>query len=128
MKAILLTAAALALPGCASISDAAHATHHPASAVATPGSERVDEQMKAMREMHQKMMAAKTPEERQALMAEHMKAMQGGMSMMCDMSTGGTSTQGGAGMHDTMKRCMEMKDMATRMMMDRESGKAPAMK
>ena len=39
----------------------------------------------AMQNMHQKMMGAKTPEERQALMAEYMKAMQGGMAMMKDM-------------------------------------------
>ena len=39
-------------------------------------------QMKTMREMHAKMMNAKTPEERQALMAEHMTAMQTMMDMM----------------------------------------------
>lgn len=33
----------------------------------------MDAQMKTMREMHTKMMNAKTAEERQALMAEHMK-------------------------------------------------------
>ena len=38
--------------------------------------------MKAMDEMHQKMMAAKTPEEKKALMAEHMNTMQEGMKMM----------------------------------------------
>lgn len=37
--------------------------------------------MKAMQEMHQKMANA-TPAQRQALMADHMKAMQGGMAMM----------------------------------------------
>ena len=55
----------------------------PASNMATP--ERMaamDGQMKTMRDMHTKMMNAKTPEERQALMGEHMKAMQGGMDMM----------------------------------------------
>ena len=39
----------------------------------------------AMREMHEKMAQAKTPEERQALMADHMNAMQGGMQMMKGM-------------------------------------------
>lgn len=39
-------------------------------------------QMSAMQEMHDKMMASKTPEERSALMAEHMKTMQEGMGMM----------------------------------------------
>ena len=45
----------------------------------------MEPRMKAMQEMHQKMMGAKTPAERQALMAEHMKAMQGGMAMMKEM-------------------------------------------
>jgi hypothetical protein len=38
-----------------------------------------------MQEMHEKMMAARTPAERQALMADHMKAMQDGMAMMGQM-------------------------------------------
>jgi hypothetical protein len=40
-----------------------------------------------MHEMHQKMAAAKTPQERQALMSEHMKAMHEGMGMMRGMNT-----------------------------------------
>ena len=42
-------------------------------------------QTRAMQAMHDKMTAAKTPEERGALMAEHMKSMQEGMDMMKDM-------------------------------------------
>jgi len=34
---------------------------------------RMDEQMKSMQVMHDKMMAAKTPEERNALMSDQMK-------------------------------------------------------
>ena len=45
----------------------------------------MDPRMQAMQEMHQKMVNAATPAERQALMAEHMKAMQGGMTMMKEM-------------------------------------------
>jgi cytochrome c556 len=41
----------------------------------------------AMQDMRQKMAAAKTPEERQALMSEHMKAMHEGMGMMRGMRT-----------------------------------------
>ena len=41
--------------------------------------------MKSMQDMHDKMMAAKTPEERNALMGEHMKTMQEGMGMMKGM-------------------------------------------
>jgi hypothetical protein len=41
-----------------------------------------DARMTAMRDMRDRMAAARTPEERQALMAEHMLAMQNGMQMM----------------------------------------------
>ena len=46
----------------------------------------MQDRMKAMREMHDKMMNAKTPAERQALMADHMKSMQDGMGMMKGMA------------------------------------------
>jgi len=56
----------------------------------------MEPRMKAMQEMHQKMTGAKTPAERQALMADHMKAMQGGMAMMKEMH-GGMQGMGGMG-------------------------------
>ena len=76
--------------------DDLHKAHHPAgsasAAAIKPSSEkmapemaRMANQTKAMQEMHDKMMAAKTPEERSALMAEHMKSMQQGMGMMKGM-------------------------------------------
>ena len=43
---------------------------------------KVDEHMKMMMDMHQRMQAAKTPEERAALMTEHMKSMQDGTGVM----------------------------------------------
>jgi len=64
-----------------------HATHHPAPAAAgesatkpqmAPGAgmmKNMEAHMQAMNGMHQKMVAAQTPEERQALMADHMKSM-----------------------------------------------------
>ena len=64
---------------------------------------KMDAQMKKMREMHEKMMAAKTPEERSKLMAEHMKTMQDGMQMMGSMSGmhgGGMGAMGGAAAAD----------------------------
>lgn len=65
----------------------------PASSMATSDHmARMDAQMKTMQSMHDKMMAAKTPEERSKLMAEHMKTMRDGMKMMDGMS--------GAGMGD----------------------------
>lgn len=64
----------------------------------------MDTRMKTMQEMHQKMMNAGTPAERQALMADHMKAMQGGMAMMKEMQAmhagsgaGGMGTMGSPG-------------------------------
>ena len=76
--------------------DDQHKTHHPAGSASaaaikpssgktTPEMTRMADQTKAMQEMHEKMMAAKTPEERSALMAEHMKSMQEGMGMMKGM-------------------------------------------
>src|SRR5688572_17958066 len=128
MKTTLLAAAvalALSLSACTTaMRNQHHAAHHPPAA-AVPA-DRADAQMKAMQEMHRKMAAAKTPEERQALMAEHMKAMQGGMSMMCEMNTGGTGMADGAGSNDMMKRCMDMRNMTMQMMMDREALRAPA--
>lgn len=53
---------------------------------------RMDEQIQAMQGMHDKMMAAKTPEARSALMAEHMKVMQDSMAMM---GKGGMGAMGG---------------------------------
>ena len=86
----------------------------------------MDSKMKAMSAMHEKMMNAKTPEEKKALMAEHMKSMQDGMAMM--------STMGGAGMadmksskpmpgnmgehHQMMEKRMEMMTVMMQMMMD----------
>ena len=87
-------ATACASPGAMNAAPASHgmssmATPMPVAAMAP--------RMQAMQEMHQKMMAAKTPAERQALMGDHMKAMQGGMSMMKGMQGG---MQGMAGMGD----------------------------
>ena len=41
--------------------------------------------MNAMREMYDKMKLVKTPEDKSALMADHMKLMQDGMAMMGGM-------------------------------------------
>lgn len=73
-----------------------HKAHHPAGAApaaasksapskTTPDMARMTNQRKAVQEMHDKMMTAKTPEERNALMVEHMKTMQEGMGMMKGM-------------------------------------------
>ncbi len=56
----------------------------------------MEPRMQAMKDMQLKMMNARTPAERQALMADHMKAMQDGMAMMKEMH-GGMGGMGGMG-------------------------------
>jgi hypothetical protein len=82
----------------------------------------MDAQMKTMHEMHVKMMNAKTAPERQALMAEHMKAMQGGMGAMKGMA----AMHDAKGMppamaehHKMMGQRMEMMQMMMDMMAQR---------
>ena len=92
---IALALLAMNAPGWATQHDQ-HKAHHPAGSASaaasrsmpgktTPEMARMANHMKAMQEMHDKMLAAKTPEERNALMAEHMKTMQEGMGMMKGM-------------------------------------------
>ena len=112
-----------------------HQAHHPAGTASAPATKampgrtrpdmaRMDSQMKAMHEMHDKMMAAKTPAERDALTAEHMKIMQDSMTMMNGMSPGGMGGTSGtkgdmAAHHRTMESRMEMMQATMQMMMDR---------
>ncbi len=98
---VALSVAALAT-ACASPGATSSATGSPGMAqmnMGSPGSmAAMDPRMKTMQEMHQKMMDAKTPADRQALMADHMKAMQGGMAMMKGMpGAGGMGTMGSPG-------------------------------
>ena len=108
---------------------------------------KMDAQMKKMREMHQKMVAAKTPEERSQLMAEHMKTMQDSMQMMGPMSGmhgGGMGAMGGAAAGDAkpmpgmpgttgnmgtnnqmMEKRMAMMESMMQMMMDRMPATPP---
>lgn len=76
---------------------------------------RMDMQMGSMRQVHEKMMAAKTPEERQRLAAEHMKSMREGMQMMeraRDMPADPEAR------HQMMEKRMEMMQTMMKMMMD----------
>jgi hypothetical protein len=75
--------------------------------------------MKTMQEMHQKFMAAKTPEERNALMPEHMKATKEAMRMIQGMSGIGGDM---AAYHQMMEKRMEMMQSMMQMMMDRLPG------
>ncbi|CDS51755.1 hypothetical protein [Polaromonas sp. CG9_12] len=101
-----------------------------ANSMATPDHmARMDAQMKTMQDMHEKMMAAKSPEERNKLMAEHKKAMQDSMDMMGSMSGAGMGNRGGMpgmpGMpgdmgahHQMMAKRMDMMQAMMKMMMD----------
>lgn len=82
-------------------------------------------QMKAMQQMHDKIVATKTPQERSALMAEQMKLMQGGMNMMGSMGTGAATGKPAdmSARQAMMERRMDMMQM----MMDRTQA-VPAMK
>ena len=144
---VALSVAALAT-ACASTGDMNAAPAPPAAATASASSPMatMEPRMKAMQEMHQKMVNAKTPAERQALMADHMKAMQGGMAMMKEMHAmhgsgdgrhghdglvmGGRAAMGGmadgkgmpadmAKRHQMMADHMAMMQMMMDMMMDR---------
>src|SRR5690349_4273211 len=85
--ALAVLGSSLVLAGCATgAREEDHAAHHPpgtaAAPQATPTPGQMDSMMKSMQEMHDKVVAAKTPEERAKLMQEHMKIMQDGMAMM----------------------------------------------
>ena len=115
-----------------------HPAHHPAGAASMPMPAQ-DARMQAMRDMRDRMAAAKTPEERQALMAAHMKAMGEGMQMMKGMSgRSGTGAPGGKPMmgakagakgmpadmakhHQMMEARMETMQTMMEMMMQRMS-------
>jgi hypothetical protein len=138
MRSVFVLAFAAALStGVLAQSDKEHAAHHPEGASApaakatppkpaTAAPAQMDMQMKSMQEMHEKMMAAKTPEERQALMTEHMKSMQGGMAMMGQMKTPDAKGSGKSMSPEMMGKRMDMMEMMMQMMMDREAARTPA--
>lgn len=104
---------------------AAAAKAAPARPVAKESMKKMDQQMMDMRAMHDKMMNAKTPEERNALMADHMKAMQGGMAMMGGMGAAAQDGMKGgipadmATRQQMMEKRIEMMETMMQMMMDR---------
>ena len=116
---------------CAALPALAHSTADsgsnalPGRVAATPHGTRTDKwdsQMKAMREMHEKMQRAQSAEERNALMAEHSSLMHDGMDMMGGMggmrSGAMASPHPAAGPH-MLERRMEMMQSMMQMMMDR---------
>lgn len=124
-------ATACASPGATDAAPAAGMSHRGAPKPMAA----MEPRMKAMKDMHQKMMAARSPAERQALMADHMKAMQEGMAMMKEMH-GGMQGMGGMGAMDhskgmpagmTQRHQMMTEHMAMmQMMMDMMMQRMPA--
>ena len=136
----------LASPSLLAADEIDHAAHHagtaapsatmPAAAASGTADQnamkKMDVQMKAMGEMHHKMMNAKSPGERKAMTAEHMKTMHESMKMMGD--TGAKGGMGGMGdmakkndtmsaemtmHHQIMEKRMAMMEMMMQMIMDR---------
>lgn len=137
MKSIrtLTLSLALAATPWSAFADDAHHPEAPATkqAPAKPGDQtaKMDAHMRDMRDMHEKMMAAKTPEQRKALMDQHRKAMQDGMAMMSGMSMMDgmmdRKTAGGKPMSpQAMQKQIDMMKMMMQMMMDRIDAIAPA--
>ena len=125
-------ATACASPGATNASPASPAMNHGGAGMSMAA---MEPRMKAMKAMHQKMMDARTPAEKQALMAEHTKAIQDGMVMMKQMHgakhgmAGMTSMGDGSVMQAEMaKREQMMADHSAmmQMMMDMMAQRMPA--
>ena len=130
--AIVISAAAL-LTACNTAPSMAMKPMMPMATAGSPGTPPADRmgqmemQSKTMQAMHEKMMAAKTPEERNAMMAGHMKSMQDGMKMMEGMTGPGMDGMKGmpgmsgdmAAHHAMMEKRMAMMQTMMKMMMDR---------
>ena len=115
--AIWLLAATISTPLIAA-EPAQHDHTHAAAApgnTATPAAPAATNAMQQMQAMHEKMMAAKTPAERQALMGDQMKAMQEGMKSMQAMNS-----QSGDTATSSMPMRMNMMTMMMQMMMDQQ--------
>ena len=101
---------------------ASAAVTKPMSGKTSPDRARMANQTKAMQAMHGKMMAAKTPEERSALMGEHMKSMQEGMDMMKGMGGMAGPKSPATNMTERqtmMEQRMDMMQTMMEMMVDR---------
>jgi hypothetical protein len=94
---------------------------------------QMDEHIKTMQALHDKMTSATSPEERQRVMDEQRKEMQGGMAMMAPMMQGGGMTGGMGGgtmsqkgkpadaaQMQMMQKRMDMMQMMMQTMMDQQ--------
>ncbi len=96
---------------------------------------QMDEHMKKMQTLHDKMMSATTSEERQKVMAESRKEMQESMTMMQPMMQGGATMGGGMmgqkgssadanAQMQMMGKRMDMMQMMMQTMMDQQGAMA----
>ena len=111
--------------------DSQHTQHHAsAAALKADNAEKMaamDSKMKAMHQVHKEMVSAKTPEEKSALMAKHMQAMQEGMQALDMMGADGMGPMKGEKhfprnskeREQMMQKRMEMMESMMQMMMDR---------
>ena len=121
-------------PKAPTASPSATATQPRASMTTSSPMGQMDEHMKSMQALHDRMLSATTPEERQRVMDEQRKEMQGSMGMMNQMMHGGTTPGGmGTGMMgqrgmpaDTgaqlqmMQKRMDVMQMMMQTMMDQQ--------
>ncbi len=150
MVATLIVALAGSALAADTVNTTGHDAHHPegttsaskaptakvktATSKTAPAIAMMDTKIQAMHDMHEKMMIAKTPEERNALMGEHTKIMQDAMGTMDTMGMMGG--KGGMGMgamggmqgqippdmatrQQLMEKRMEMMGSMMQMMLDR---------
>lgn len=91
--------------------------------------DRMDSMMRSMRELHARMSAAKSPEERADLMRERVRLMHRCMVMMGDMHRGGGAVGlGRPGMSmspEAVKQHMEMLELMMQVLKDHQSMKDP---
>lgn len=128
--AVLLSLAAASAATMAQ--DVHHSPHHPAGPasapprhdIGTPGGVttmvRMNTQMRAMQVMHEKITAAKTPAERDALMPEHMKVMQESISMLRGMPPARPSPGKGdsAARQQILEKRVDMMESMMQMLVD----------
>lgn len=84
--------------------------------------ERAEKQYKAMQDVHQRLISAKTPQERWALVPQHKRAMQLGLAALEEWqrdASAHSDTVPGWQTQRQMQRQMEMLHLLLQMMMDR---------
>lgn len=92
----------------------------PFSSKPSPSEQQADAQRKyqAMQDIHRRIMSARTPQERRALMPEHGKAMRGAMDALQAMQRDGSGHGAPMPAHHVQQQ-LTMMHMLMQMMMDR---------